>query len=209
MRELSFLGIYALLGALLVGTPLIDSGMLFSGLSGITAQKVFWIQLIVLFLSVTFLLSSLFHKVQIFYSWTWIDSLPIALFVLVLLSYPYPIDPEPEKILFIGQITVLWYILRYLTNRFPVLYKYYLFLFLAIGLIEAIWGFRQLQGWEHSNHSLFRLTGSFFNPGPYSGYLAVTLPVALGILLKQPKPNILYYFPRYVYFQSSWCFRQG
>ena len=168
--------------------------MLFSGLSGITAQKVFWIQFIVLFLSVTFLLSSLFHKVQIFYSWTWIDSLPIALFVLVLLSYPYPIDPEPEKILFIGQITVLWYILRYLTNRFPVLYKYYLFLFLAIGLIEAIWGFRQLQGWEHSNHSLFRLTGSFFNPGPYSGYLAVTLPVALGILLKQPKPNILYYF---------------
>lgn len=191
MRDLIFFGTYALLGALLLGTPLIDSVMLENS---ITAQKVFWIQLIVLFLSVTFLLSSLFHKVQIFYSWTWIDSLPIALFVLVLLSYPYPIDPEPEKILFIGQITVLWYILRYLTNRFPVLYKYYLFLFLAIGLIEAIWGFRQLQGWEHSNHSLFRLTGSFFNPGPYSGYLAVTLPVALGILLKQPKPNILYYF---------------
>ena len=58
--------------------------------------------------------------------------------------------------------------------------------FIATGLIEAIWGFRQLQGWAYSNHSLFRLTGSFFNPGPYSGYLAITLPVALGILLEHP-----------------------
>lgn len=191
MKDLPFFGTYALLGVLLLGSPLIDSGQLFSSLA---AQKVFWIQLIALFLAITFLLSLLFHNGRIFYAWTWIDTLPIVCFVWILLAYPYSIDPEPEKILFIGQVIVLWYVFRYITHRFPVFNGYYLSIFLSIGLIEAIWGFRQLQGWEYSNHSLFRLTGSFFNPGPYSGYLAVTLPVALGISLKQPKRNILYYF---------------
>ncbi len=191
MKDLPFSGTYALLGVLLLGNPLIDLGQLFSSL---TAQKVFWIQLIALFLAITCLLSLLFHKGRIFYAWTWVDTLPIVCFVWTLFSYPYPIDAEPEKILFIGQVIVLWYVFRHITHRFPVLNGYYLSIFLSIGLIEAIWGFRQLQGWEYSNHSLFRLTGSFFNPGPYSGYLAVTLPVALGILLKQPKQNIIYYF---------------
>ena len=179
MKDLPFSGTYALLGVLLLGNPLIDLGQLFSSL---TAQKVFWIQLIALFLAITCLLSLLFHKGRIFYAWTWVDTLPIVCFVWTLFSYPYPIDAEPEKILFIGQVIVLWYVFRHITHRFPVLNGYYLSIFLSIGLIEAIWGFRQLQGWEYSNHSLFRLTGSFFNPGPYSGYLAVTLPVALGII---------------------------
>ncbi|MDR1120911.1 MAG: O-antigen ligase family protein [Dysgonamonadaceae bacterium] len=47
------------------------------------------------------------------------------------------------------------------------------------GLVEAIWGLRQLYGFDTSQHSLFKLTGSFFNPGPYAGYLAVVFPMAL------------------------------
>ncbi len=47
------------------------------------------------------------------------------------------------------------------------------------GLVEAIWGLRQLYGFIPSQHSLFSLTGSFFNPGPYAGYLAVVFPVSL------------------------------
>lgn len=31
----------------------------------------------------------------------------------------------------------------------------------------------------YSNHSLFAVTGSFFNPGPYSGYLAMVFPICL------------------------------
>ena len=48
-----------------------------------------------------------------------------------------------------------------------------------LGGIEAVWGLRQLYGYAVSNHSLYVLTGSFFNPGPYSGYLAMILPVCL------------------------------
>lgn len=50
---------------------------------------------------------------------------------------------------------------------------------IALGGIEAIWGLRQIYGFAVSNHSLYALTGSFYNPGPYSGYLAMIFPLCL------------------------------
>lgn len=47
------------------------------------------------------------------------------------------------------------------------------------GSMEAIRGVCQLYGFISSGHSLYAMTGSFFNPGPYSGYLAMVLPVCL------------------------------
>lgn len=44
---------------------------------------------------------------------------------------------------------------------------------------ESVLGWRQLYGFAFSNHSLYSLTGSFFNPGPYSGYLVMALPLCL------------------------------
>ena len=52
------------------------------------------------------------------------------------------------------------------------------------GVIEAVWGLLQVYGYEPSNHSVYALTGSFYNPGPYSGFLAMCLPVALHEWLK-------------------------
>ena len=50
---------------------------------------------------------------------------------------------------------------------------------MALGGAEAAWGLLQVFGFTMSGHSLYALTGSFFNPGPYSGYLAMVLPVCL------------------------------
>lgn len=47
------------------------------------------------------------------------------------------------------------------------------------GIVEAVWGLRQLYGFTVSGHSRYALTGSFFNPGPYAGYLAIVLPLSL------------------------------
>lgn len=47
------------------------------------------------------------------------------------------------------------------------------------GAVEALWGWAQLYGFVPSRHSLYVLTGSFFNPGPYSGFLAMVLPLCL------------------------------
>jgi tetratricopeptide (TPR) repeat protein len=50
---------------------------------------------------------------------------------------------------------------------------------IASGAFEAVLGLLQVYGYEPSNHSLYGLTGSFYNPGPYSGFLAMCLPLAL------------------------------
>ena len=51
------------------------------------------------------------------------------------------------------------------------------------GIAEAVYGGLQLYGLAESNHSLYNITGSFRNPGPYAGFLAVVLPVALYLAL--------------------------
>lgn len=48
-----------------------------------------------------------------------------------------------------------------------------LMLLCGFGICEAWTGIRQIYGFACSNHSLFRVTGTFFNPGPYAGFVAV------------------------------------
>lgn len=43
----------------------------------------------------------------------------------------------------------------------------------ALGIYEGWLGIGQAFGFEYSNHGLFRITGSLFNPGPYGGLMAV------------------------------------
>ena len=49
----------------------------------------------------------------------------------------------------------------------------------AVGLAESVVGLRQLYGFDHSHHGLYRITGDFFNPGPFSGFVALTVPLAV------------------------------
>lgn len=50
---------------------------------------------------------------------------------------------------------------------------------IMMGGIESVWGVLQIYGFVFSNHSLYAMTGSFYNPGPYAGYLALVFPVCL------------------------------
>jgi tetratricopeptide (TPR) repeat protein len=52
-------------------------------------------------------------------------------------------------------------------------------LLIAAGTVEAVWGALQLYGYAYSQNARYTLTGSFYNPGPYSGFLAMTLPLCL------------------------------
>ncbi len=63
------------------------------------------------------------------------------------------------------------------------------FLFILLGIIEAIWGLGQLYGVVLSYHSQFLLTGSFYNPGPYSGFLATIFPIAFCEWLRRRKES--------------------
>lgn len=69
-------------------------------------------------------------------------------------------------------------------------FKNFLWLFLAViisGIIQSVYGNLQLLGYYGSNHSGFKLTGSFFNPGPYAGFLISVFPIALGFYLFKEK----------------------
>lgn len=50
---------------------------------------------------------------------------------------------------------------------------------ILMGGVESIWGIQQIYGFSASNHYLYAVTGSFYNPGPYSGYLALVFPICL------------------------------
>lgn len=63
--------------------------------------------------------------------------------------------------------------------KFPDFFVYLSWGLLFLGIVEAIWGMRQLYGFTVSGHSRYVMTGSFFNPGPYAGYLAMILPICL------------------------------
>jgi O-antigen polymerase len=82
-------------------------------------------------------------------------------------------------------------ILLYLEIRqtSPKIFPILMLSLLLAGTIQAIYGNLQLYGLYPSNHELFKLTGSFFNPGPYAGYLVSILPLALAFYITFNKKN--------------------
>lgn len=57
----------------------------------------------------------------------------------------------------------------------------------VIGLYECLLGLLQLYGIKQSNHAVFQITGTFFNPGPYSIYLVTAFSICLAYCLKRYK----------------------
>ncbi|MVT10298.1 O-antigen ligase family protein [Chitinophaga tropicalis] len=77
-------------------------------------------------------------------------------------------------------LTALYILIR----TFPTEYLSYLLLAIALaGGIQGLHGLLQLSGIAPSLHSSFPVTGSFFNPGPYAGFMVVTGILASGIYL--------------------------
>lgn len=99
-------------------------------------------------------------------------------------SNDIPVGEMAYQILWLGRMTFVFVVcclLSFCLNRknylsFPTIVTWVL---IILGGMEAIWGLRQIYGLAVSNHSLYALTGSFYNPGPYSGYLAMIFPLCL------------------------------
>lgn len=108
--------------------------------------------------------------------------------ILYVVVFPTPNDISVGEMayqkLWLGRMAVVFvicclfsfYLNRKLCLSFPSIVIWVL---IALGGIEAIWGLGQIYGLAVSNHSLYALTGSFYNPGPYSGYLAMIFPLCL------------------------------
>lgn len=152
--------------------------------NGLVMGKVHWFHLAMVFLVICCLTATVLTKPAKPFTFSVADGAILVLTVIVAFTYDWQLNPEPEKILFAGQLVVLWFLLRFIFTEWPQSKIFFLAAIAGTGLIEAVSGMRQLHGFEGSNHSLFRLTGDFYNPGPYSGYLAMVLPICLWMILQ-------------------------
>jgi len=55
-------------------------------------------------------------------------------------------------------------------------------IWMVVVLLQSSLGLLQLYGLESSHHGMFNITGTFHNPGPFSGFVVSGLPIALGVI---------------------------
>ncbi|MCF8716349.1 O-antigen ligase family protein [Joostella atrarenae] len=68
--------------------------------------------------------------------------------------------------------------------------------FVISGFIQAFYGLLQLFSLKPTLNPAFKITGSFFNPGPYAGYLAPILVLLIAIYLYRDKLMLIAHFKR-------------
>lgn len=107
------------------------------------------------------------------------DIVMLLFAAVVFMTYPYGENLSPEFLLFFIQMVLLWFILKAIYRVFPELKTIVLIGLLVWGAIESVWGLGQLYNHFPAKHSLFKTTGSFSNPGPYGGFIALMCPLAL------------------------------
>lgn len=146
--------------------------------------KMRWFHWTVLFLSVSSLCYAVCTKKNKPLSFSTADGLILAYIGVTIGTYNWQLNPVPEKILFMAQLLVLWFLLRFIFTQIRILHLYFIGAIIIVGTIEAILGILQLNGIVLSNHALFNVTGDFYNPGPFSGFLAIILPLSLWSVFK-------------------------
>ena len=96
-----------------------------------------------------------------------------------LLRYDYGERLADWKIYYAVLLLLFWFATRIVLTNYRISRNVLLYGFAFMGCIQAVWGLLQLYGILPSYHPLFVITGSFYNPGPYTGYIALFFPLAL------------------------------
>lgn len=118
-----------------------------------------------------------------FFRFSFIDFLFIIIVGYYAARYDYQLQLANWKVIYAFLLLLLWFAARVIFSSSLNLKSYFVFSLIGIGAIFAIWGLLQLYGYYKSNHVLFSITGPFYNPGPYSGYIAMIIPLCLDRLL--------------------------
>ena len=142
---------------------------------------------IILICSLKFLIDGKFR-----FTWKKIDVLFIFLFIYITINRYYfqPIHGFSQNYYELIGLAILYYVLRYFVDFNNL--KYILIAITIGSIIQALYGNLQLYGFFQTNNPRFKITGSFFNPGPYAGYLSSIFPIALGLYLFKDKNELGY-----------------
>ena len=82
------------------------------------------------------------------------------------------------KLILLLLLYVFYYQLRSFLITFRSAEFWITFVLIGTSFVECVIGLRQLYGFTPSHHGLFKITGTFFNPGPFSGYVGMIFPFA-------------------------------
>ncbi|MCI5716849.1 MAG: O-antigen ligase family protein [Alistipes sp.] len=74
------------------------------------------------------------------------------------------------------QAAMFYLAMRMAFSAEPKLKNAVMALLFCLAIYEGVTGIRQAFGVTYSNHSLFKITGTFFNPGPFAGFI---VPIAV------------------------------
>ena len=117
---------------------------------------------------------------ELSFRFTLIDIILFTYLFLIISNILVKKVPISSRLVELVGLSVLYFLIRQIRS------KNYILLLIAVsvgGVVQAIYGNLQLWGIYSSHHSSFKLTGSFFNPGPYAGYLASVFPVVVGLYI--------------------------
>ena len=144
---------------------------------GVITSKIFWFAFIMCIISFT--IPFCFRRnPKIF-----ITDLLFFLFAVYLCISCLFLNSYPSMKLWLTLLMIPLYVaIRNVTSNIK-LRRWLLDVILVVVLIETLWGLLQLYGFAHSNHNLYKITGTLFNPGPFSGFVAVAIPLALSYSL--------------------------
>jgi O-antigen ligase len=151
---------------------------------GTVSGKMFFFLYAMLFCGVLLILKTIF-KSHIYIRFSILDGLLLIWAVYIISNGFFKQMPVSGRLLEFSGLTVFYIVLR---NVEPSKYGILLIATVVGGAIQAIYGNLQLWGYYPSLHNQFRITGSFFNPGPFAGYLASVFSVALGIYMFKINP---------------------
>lgn len=104
----------------------------------------------------------------------------ILLYIAVNRYYLHPLHGFSQRWMELAGLAICYIVLR----RLPA--TTYTWLLLAIsagGVLQVLSGVLQLLGILDSRNTYFPMTGNFFNPGGYAGYLALVAVVSFGLYL--------------------------
>lgn len=108
--------------------------------------------------------------ISVLLAWLW----------MIVNSYVVTISPCAESVL-TGTAMLLAY---FVISQLPSFEKILILVLLIWTGHEVILGLLQILGIARSNHVLYTLTGTFDNPGPYGGFLAVMCPIFMSKYLQ-------------------------
>ena len=80
--------------------------------NGLVTGKVLWFHLAMLLLAACSLVAAVLTKSVKPFVFSVADGLVMILAAIVALTYNWQLDPEPEKMLFGGQLVVLWFLIK-------------------------------------------------------------------------------------------------